>query len=111
MLKDLPSEDRLRLARFVCAFAWADLKLQDEERHYVQKLMSRLGLSSDEQSQVASWLQHPPAPEEVDPNSIPTEHRQLFLDEVRGLIASDLSITAEERETFQLLQSLFQEAE
>ena len=32
MPKSLTREDRLRLMKFVCSFAWADLEIQDEER-------------------------------------------------------------------------------
>ncbi|MCC6527150.1 MAG: TerB family tellurite resistance protein, partial [Polyangiaceae bacterium] len=35
MLSKLSKTDRMRLMRFVCSFAWADLEVQNEERAYV----------------------------------------------------------------------------
>ena len=47
MLDDLNSEDRLRLMKFICSFAWADLHIQDSERHFVRSMVARLGLSEE----------------------------------------------------------------
>ena len=106
MLEQLNKEERLRLVRFVCSFAWADLSLKSEERDYVSRLVARLQLSQEEQAQVQTWLDTPPDPEDVDPNLIPLEHREMFLDAIRGLISSDLDIAPEEKEAMQLLQQL-----
>ncbi|MCU0680804.1 MAG: hypothetical protein MUF34_00810 [Polyangiaceae bacterium] len=48
----------------------------------------------------------PPPPEEVDPASVPIEHRRLFLDMVRDLIAADGELRPEEQESFALLEAL-----
>ena len=85
MLNDLPREDRLQLMRFVCSFAWADLSIHDGERRYVSELISRLELDEDDTHLVHGWLSVPPEPEDVDPQSIPVEHRQIFLDAMLGL--------------------------
>ena len=61
MLEQLNKEERLRLVRFVCSFAWADLSLKSEERDYVSRLVARLQLSQEEQAQVQTWLDTPPA--------------------------------------------------
>lgn len=70
-MKELDREDRLRLMKFVCSFAWADLEVKDAERKLVKKLVSRLGLDAAEVAQVDGWLEVPPRPEEVDPSDIP----------------------------------------
>ncbi len=106
MLKELSHEDRLRLMKFVCSFAWADLHVQSEERSFVQKLISKLQLDDSEQAQIKEWLQVPPPPEEVDPARVPPKHRQIFLDTVRELVAADDHIDPEENENLKLFEQL-----
>ena len=105
MLKDLDRQERLRLMKFVCSFAWADLEIQSEERDFVTRMIDRLDLKEDTE-QVEHWLRHPPAPEEVDPTEIPRQHRQLFLDAVRGVISADNVIDSNEREMMSLFEQL-----
>lgn len=106
MLGKLDRQDRMRLMKFVCSFAWADLRIADGERGFVQKMMRRLKLDADEAQQVAEWLELPPAADEVDPNEIPREHRRLFLDTAREMIGVDGEVSDEERENFALLEQL-----
>lgn len=106
MLDKLDREERMKLMRFVCSFAWADLQVQNAERAFVKKLVKELHLSAEERKQVDRWLEVPPAPEEVDPASIPRAHRELFLDAARATIASDGRIDAAEHETMSLLEQL-----
>jgi hypothetical protein len=106
MLNKLSREDRLRLMKFVCSFAWADLEVQDEERSFVSKMVRRLELDADDRKQVEGWLEVPPPPEEVDPSEVPKEHRQLFLETVRGLIAADKRVDPEERANLELFEQL-----
>lgn len=96
----------MRLMRFVCSFAWADLEIQQEERDFIAKLVMQLELDETEQQEVQQMLQRPPRPEEVDPAQIPMQHRQLFLDAVRATIAADGSVALEEHENYDLLESL-----
>ena len=105
-IQTLSREDRLRLMRFVCSFAWADLEVQDEERDFVGKLVSALHLEPDERAKVERWLEVPPRAEEVDPQDVPLEHRQLFLDAVRAVVARDGVISPGEEESFDLLEQL-----
>ncbi len=102
----LDREDRLRLMRFICSFAWADLEIQDEERAFVRKLVGELELDEEERRQVEQWLQVPPPAEELDPADIPREHRQIFLDTARAMIVADGKIDPEEAENFALLEAL-----
>lgn len=104
----LSHEDRLRLMKFVCSFAWADLQVQEEERQFVGKLVRALDLPPEEQRQVSRWLEVPPRAEEVDPQDIPLEHRELFLEAARQLCARDGVLDAREAENFSLLKQLLQ---
>jgi uncharacterized tellurite resistance protein B-like protein len=105
-LNELTKEDRLRLMKFVCSFAWADLQIADSERSFVHKLVRKLKLSADEKKQVEEWLELPPPPEELDPTQIPTSHRALFLTTAREMIEADGEIADEEVENFELLEQL-----
>ena len=78
----LAHDDRMRLLRFVCSFAWADLEIQPSERAFIMDLVVKLGVDEEERETVNEWLQTPPLPEEVDPMEIPVEHRQLFLNTI-----------------------------
>jgi uncharacterized tellurite resistance protein B-like protein len=106
MLKNLSREDRLRVMRFVCSFAWADLEIKSKERTLVRKMIKELHLEPDEVKLVEGWLEVPPRAEEVDPASIPKAHRQLVLDAARRMIKADGTIDAEEAESFELLEML-----
>lgn len=106
MLDSLDRQERLRLMKFICSFAWADLEIQPEEREFVAKMVVRLGLDDAERAQVAGWLKVPPPIDEVDPALIPLEHRQLFLDAARATIMSDGEVDEQEAENLILLDSL-----
>ena len=106
MFQELSNEERLRLMRFVCSFAWADLKVRQEERNLVGQLARKLGMSEREREQVARWLAHPPRPEEVDPLDIPTEHRKMFLAAAQAMIAIDGDIDPQEAATLELFEML-----
>lgn len=106
MLDKLSRDDRLRLMKFVCSFAWADLEVQDEERSFVKKLVRSLKLDDEDKQKVEEWLQVPPPPEQVDPAEIPAQHRALFLQTVKNLIAADNVFDPEERENLQLFEQL-----
>ena len=47
MLEELDRDERMRLMRFVCSFAWADLEVQSEEKSFVSKMIRRLDLDDD----------------------------------------------------------------
>jgi uncharacterized tellurite resistance protein B-like protein len=105
-LQKLDREDRQRLMRFVCSFAWADLEVKKTERALVQKMAKKLALDDDELAMVKEWLQVPPRAEEVDPQSIPHAQRKLFLEAAREMISADGEIDPEERESFALFEQL-----
>jgi uncharacterized tellurite resistance protein B-like protein len=105
-LGKLDRQDRMRLMKFVCSFAWADLEIADQERRFVQRMIERLGLKDDEKKEVMAWLVLPPRVEEVDPEQVPFAHRELFLQAAREIIAADGTISEEERENLSLLEQL-----
>jgi hypothetical protein len=98
--------DRLRLMKFLCSFAWADLEVRDAERVFVKRVVQRLGLNDEDEVKIQGWLSVPPDPESVDPMQIPRAHRKIFLDSIEGVIVSDGVITPEERESFDVLKTL-----
>ncbi len=106
MLRELSREERLLLLRFVCAFAWADLEVREQEREFVGRLVERLGLADDERALVEEWLEFGVPPEEVDPNRIPPRHRELFLRCARGVISVDGVVDPNEAENLALLEQL-----
>ena len=89
MLDKMSAEDKLRLIKFLCSFAWADLRIEPSERDFVRKLVRRLALEDDEREQAEAWLTYPPIEDDLDPNEIPTEHRKLFLDAAMEMVTAD----------------------
>lgn len=106
MLDSLDTEERLRLMKFICSFAWADLEIQDAERQFVHDMVERLHLNEEERGRVSEWMEVPPRAEELDPTEIPTEHRQLFLDAARAMIVADGKVDHDEAENLVLLEQL-----
>ena len=106
MLEQLDRRERLRLVEFVCSFAWADLEIRPEERVFISRLISRLELDEEENLQVQQWLDRPPGIDDLDPTSIPKEHRRIFVDAVEGLISADGEISDEERDSFEIFKQL-----
>lgn len=106
MLSQLAPQQRMRLMRFVCSFAWADLEIQPEERAFVSDLMGRLEFDAEDRRQVNQWLELPPRPEDVDPTGIPLEHRRIFVASVKGVIDADGEVTDEERSALALFEQL-----
>ena len=106
MFEELDARQRLQLIKFVCSFAWADLEVNAEERSFVARLVERLELDARERNQVRRWLERPPAPDAVDPMSIPPTHRKSFLEAIEGVVAADGEISAEERDSLAVLRDL-----
>ncbi len=105
-MKSLTRKDRLRLMKFVCSFAWADLEIRPEERRFVSDMIKRLGFDEEEKQKVSGWLEVPPDPDAVDPSLIPRAHRQIFIDAIRGVIIADGEVALEEEENLALLEKL-----
>lgn len=105
-LTDLDAGERELLLKFVCAFAWADLEIQDQERDFVAKLILQMGLGDAEKKKVEGWLKLPPKPDEVDPQRVPRAHRKLFIECAKEMISADGVIDEAEAENFELLEQL-----
>ncbi len=105
-LDRLDRQDRLRLVKFVCSFAWADLQVRPEERRFVDHIVHSLKLDDADQQKVEGWLAVPPSPESIDPTRIPLEQRKLFLDSIEGVILADGQVSPEERDNLALLRDL-----
>ncbi len=104
-MKRLDRTSRLRLLEFVCSFAWTDFEVTEAERAVVSRLVDRFEFDQEERRQVARWLESPPPAEDVDPLEIPAEHRSVFLDAVREVVAAD-GVTQAEAETLALFEEL-----
>ncbi len=102
----LNNEDRLRLVRFLCSFAWADLEVSGNEREYLAKVIDRLELKGRARAEAESWLKVPPPPEDIDPTDIPLEHRQVFLTHILQMMGADGEVDEREVENFHLLERL-----
>lgn len=105
-MQKLSRQDRLRLMKFVCSFAWADLEIKASERTFVEKMMKKFRLDEAERAQVQQWLEVPPRAEEVDPTRIPAAHRQIFLDTIRDVITADGEVAKDEWENLALFEQL-----
>jgi len=105
MFDALARDERLLLLRFVCAFAWTDLEVQDSERAFVHRLMDRLELSPEDRAEVEAWLHVAPAPGTVDPKAVPSAHRRTFVEAVRAMMYVDGEVDAEERAQFEQLKA------
>ena len=106
MLENLADDDKLRLLRFLCSFAWADLNVGVPERKLVVDLIRRFGLRAEDAAMAAGWLDHPPNEDDIDPTDIPREHRQLVLDAVLEMVGVDGRVDSMEAESYAVLEAL-----
>lgn len=97
---------RLNLLKFVCSFAWTDLKVAQAERDLVMRIAGRLNLTDQELQQVGEWLKVPPPEEEIDPTTVPREHRQLFLQAAELAVQADGRVVPAERDAMALFRDL-----
>ena len=105
-LDALSRPERLQLLRFVTSFAWADLNVTAAERDFIHRLVARLHLDAEEAREVEGWIRVPPPPDDIDPTTVPHEHRQIFLGTVREMMGADGDVSEEERENLALLEQL-----
>lgn len=102
----LDRKDSLRLLKFVCTFAWTDLQVQPQERDLVMRIAGRLGVTGKDLAQVQQWLAMPPKADEVDPASVPKQHRELFVHAAEWAIKADGKVVPAERDAMQLFRAL-----
>jgi uncharacterized tellurite resistance protein B-like protein len=108
-MKLAPAE-RMNLLRFVCSFAWTDLKVTQQERDLVMRIAGALHLDATEAGRVAGWLERPPAADEVDPTQVPRAHRELFLAAAEEVLQADGRVVPAEREALALFRDLLQDS-
>lgn len=104
MLDRLSAEERLWLLRLVASFAWVDGQVDESEKRFVRRLMSKLPLSSEEVHDVESWLIVAPT-EEVPLDKVAPANKRIFLESVRALIFVDGKIDADEEAHFEKLRA------
>jgi uncharacterized tellurite resistance protein B-like protein len=104
-MKGLQSEERMKLLRLVCAMAWADSEIQQQEKGFIAKLVFKMGAPAAEIRQVKKWLEQPPPDEDIDPNSIPQDHREMFFEACKGVMAADGTVTDAEKAELENLQN------
>ena len=105
-MRTLSREDRLRLLKFVCSFAWTDLRVTDEERRLVEEFANFYEFDGSELDQVTQWLAVPPPPEEVDPTDIPKAHRQLFYQAAKRMVEADGRVVPGESDALETFREL-----
>lgn len=105
-MKKLSHDERLRLMKFVCSFAWTDLEIADGERELIARLAADEAFDDSDREQIAAWLKVPPPVEEVDPTEIPPAHRHLFLEMARAVVAADGRVGERERDNLAVFEEL-----
>ncbi len=97
--------DALDLLRFAASFLWADLRIDDDERSFLEQLARELGVD-DARDVVAALLARPPEPDSVDPSRV----RPALADAVRAValraIAADGRVEEPEMDLFDVLDAL-----
>lgn len=106
MNTSLSSEEKLQIMRFICAFAWADLKVVTAEKHFIEQFASVLELTESEKISVNSWVKHPPRPEEIDPFGIPHHLRETIISAAKAISMVDGDFDPKESELLNLLSNL-----
>ena len=105
---ELTTDEKLRVMRFICAFAWADLEIQSDEVKLIHQIMNALDLDKIHYPTVLGWLKRPPRAEDVDPLSIPDNLKEIILDAATGVILADGELQDSEMEMLELLQNILQ---
>jgi hypothetical protein len=105
MLDELSPAERLLLLKYLCAFAWTDLVVQDAERRFVQRMAKHAALGAEELAQVDAWLDVAPSPGSIDLTAVPKDKRYVFVEAARALMFADGNVDAEERASFERLKA------
>jgi hypothetical protein len=101
--------DRQMLLRFAASFLWADLEMEESEQRFLAALATELepGWGDDaDVDVVAELLVRPPAPEDVDPSTVPPALADAIRAVARRAIAADGRVDRRETELYSLLDEL-----
>lgn len=96
-------ETRRLLVQLSCFGAWSDLEVHPREREVVLQIAMNLALE-DDLDEVKEWLDH--TPPEIDPNTIPVDQRQAFMDALVAVVLADGRVTPEESATVRLIREM-----
>jgi len=97
-------DQRLQLVQLACVAAWSNLDVRPEERAVVLDIASTLDLPPGSDKLVECWLSD--GPPDLDPYSIPREHRDSYLQAFLEVATADGRIDLEESETIRVLREL-----
>lgn len=106
----LDPKSKMALLEFVCSFAWTDLKIQQQERDLVMRIVGRFGLNADETRQVEQWLEQPPPLDDIDPTRIPMAHRRLFWEAAQLAVRADGHVVPAERDQLEVFRDLLNDS-
>jgi len=103
----MSESDRLTVLRFVAAFLWSDLDLDEHERAFFSDFAHELGVTSARDASLALGLvEAPPDPDEVDPTRVPAALAPAVRDAALRAIAADGRVRPKEMALFDLLDEL-----
>jgi len=103
-IASMDKEARMHLVQLACFAAWSDLEVHPRERGVVMSIAMNVGLDDEDLAEVTEWLDH--APPELDPNVIPVEQRQAFMDALVAVVLADGRVTPEESATVRLIREM-----
>jgi hypothetical protein len=106
MIENCTSEEKLQIMRFICTFAWADLKVVQAERQFIMRFCDTLVLNDDERKEVESWLKHPQHPDDIDPFSLPKHLHEYVLSAAQAISIVDGEFDDKESELLEILQGI-----
>ena len=99
----------MQLFKYMCAFAWADMEIQHQEREMIERLIISLELSNDQRQTVLQWLDQPNTIPEIDPYDVNPDFREQIYQAAQAVVLSDGELTFNERDMLALLRNVFTE--
>ena len=106
MKENFTSEEKMQIMRFICTFAWADLKVVPSEKLMIERFCNTLQLDENQRKEVNSWTKRPIHPEDIDPFSIPDHLKKYILSAAKAISIVDGDFDEKEAELLELLQNL-----
>ena len=105
MLDQLDRQYRLRLMQFLCSFAWADGKVQEQEKLLIRRFAEYLDFDDEAIRNIEAWLKQAPRLEEFDMSEISQVDRVIFVEAIESVILADGRMAAKEQALFDRLLS------
>ena len=109
-MTDLLADEKLQIMRFVCAFAWADLKIHEAERSLINRFMDALEVNEAGRQAIEDMMKRPPRPEDIDPYDLAPELRETVIQAAEAMTVTDGEISPREKELMSLLRDLYSES-